>query len=95
MVQRQAELLSHPLGDQRAVTRLGIALDYPPVDDAHDLVSHPHTASGGRVIASVAGRRVTATSKRGEITVPLGKASTLTVLAAFDRYGNRAAQGGT
>jgi hypothetical protein len=75
--------------------RARIALDYPPVDDAHDLVSHPHTASGGRVVASVAGRRVTAKAKRGEITVPLGKASTLTVLAAFDRYGNRAAQGGT
>jgi hypothetical protein len=67
-----------------------IALDYPPVDDADDLVSHPQSASGGRVVADVARKRVVATARRGQITVPLGRAKTLTVLAANDRYGNRA-----
>jgi hypothetical protein len=76
-----------------AKRRARIAIDYPPVDDANDLVSHPKSASGGRVIAVVARRRVTATARRGAITVPLGRAKTLTVLAAFDRYGNRAGRG--
>jgi neutral ceramidase len=73
--------------------RARIAIDYPPVDDANDLVSHPKSASGGRVIADVARKRVTATARRGQITVPLGRAKTLTVLAAYDRYGNRAGRG--
>ncbi|HEX4734599.1 MAG TPA: neutral/alkaline non-lysosomal ceramidase N-terminal domain-containing protein [Thermoleophilaceae bacterium] len=76
-----------------AKRRVRIALDYPPVDDANDLVSHPKSASGGRVIADVARRRVTARARRGEITVPLGRAKTLTVLAAYDRFGNRAGRG--
>ena len=67
-----------------------VAIDYPAVDDANDLVSHPQSASGGRVTALVAGKRVKASSKRGYVTVPLGKAATLQVLAAADRYGNRA-----
>jgi neutral ceramidase len=75
--------------------RARIAIDYPPVDDASDLVSHPKSASGGRVIADVARRRLVATARRGQITVPLGRAKTLTVLAAYDRYGNRAGRGGT
>jgi neutral ceramidase len=69
--------------------RARIALEYPPVDDADDLVSHPRTASGGRVIADVAGHRVTAAARRGYVTVPLGRARTLTVLSAADRWGNR------
>lgn len=66
-----------------------MALDYPPLDDETDLVSHPDSASGGSVTAIVAGRRVTARAKRGYVAVPLGSASTLTVVAGADRYGNR------
>jgi hypothetical protein len=66
-----------------------VALDYPPLDDANDLVTHPHSASGGQVTAIVAGRRVTARSRRGFIAVPLRAATTLTIVAAADRYGNR------
>jgi neutral ceramidase len=73
--------------------RARIALDYPPVDDANDLVSHPKSASGGRVVADVARHRVVARARRGQITVPLGRAKTLTVLSATDRWGNRAGRG--
>jgi neutral ceramidase len=73
--------------------RARLRLDYPPVDDADDLVSHPASASGGRVVASVAGRRVIATARRGDVTVPLGRANTLTVLSAADRWGNIAGRG--
>jgi hypothetical protein len=73
------------IADQRA----RVVLDYPPLDDAADLVSHPHSASGGRVVASVAGRRVVATARGGNVSVPLGRATTLTVLSATDRWGNR------
>jgi hypothetical protein len=73
--------------------RARVALDYPPLDDMADLVSHPRSASGGRVVADVAGRRVTATARRGNISVPLGKATTLTVLSATDRFGNRIGSG--
>jgi neutral ceramidase len=66
-----------------------VALDYPPLDDSSDLVSHPHSASGGRVTALVAGRRVSAQARRGYVAVPLGRATTLQVLAGADRYGNR------
>jgi hypothetical protein len=69
--------------------RAEIALDYPQLDDAADLVSHPQSASGGRVVARVAGRRVVATARRGNVKVPLGRATTLTVLTATDRWGNR------
>jgi hypothetical protein len=54
-----------------------------------DLVSHPHSASGGRVVAGVARHRVVAPARRGEVTVPLGRATTLTILSATDRWGNR------
>lgn len=74
------------LGRRRAL----IALDYPPLDDAADLVSHPRSASGGAVTAIVAGRRVRASSRRGPVAVPLGRASTLRIVSASDRYGNRA-----
>ena len=70
-----------------------VALDYPPLDDAADLVSRPLTASGGRVVAEVAevaGRRVTARARSGYVRVPLGRAATLRILAASDRFGNRA-----
>jgi hypothetical protein len=67
-----------------------VALDYPPLDDAADLVSRPLTASGGRVVAEVAGRRVVARARRGNIRVPLRGADTLRILAATDRFGNRA-----
>jgi neutral ceramidase len=73
--------------------RAGVALDYPPLDDAADLVSHPHSASGGRVVADVARHRVVATAMRGDIPVPLGRATTLTVLSASDRWGNRITRG--
>jgi len=73
--------------------RARIALDYPPVDDANDLVSHPKSASGGRVVADIACHRVVARARRGQITVPLGRAKTLTVLSATDRWGNRAGRG--
>jgi neutral ceramidase len=73
--------------------RARVALDYPPLDDAADLVSHPQSASGGRVGADVAGRRVVATARRGDVTVPLGRAMTLTVLSATDRWGNRIGRG--
>ena len=66
--------------------RARVALDYAPVDDDADLVSHPHSASGGRVVADVARRR-------GEVTVPLGRATTLTILSATDRWGNRISRG--
>jgi hypothetical protein len=66
-----------------------VALDYPALDDEADLVSHAASASGGTVTAIVAGRRVTASAKRGYVAVPLGSASTLTVVAGADRYGNR------
>jgi hypothetical protein len=52
-------------------------------------VSHPASASGGTVTAIVASGRVTASAKRGYVAVPLGSASTLTVVAGADRYGNR------
>jgi neutral ceramidase len=67
-----------------------VALDYPAVDDSNDLVSHPQSASGGRVTALVGGRRVTARSKHGLVAVPLGRATGLQIVAATDRYGNRA-----
>jgi hypothetical protein len=73
--------------------RARVVLDYPPVNDAADLVSHPHSASGGRVVADVARRRVVATARRGPITVPLGRATTLTVLSATDRWGNSIGRG--
>jgi neutral ceramidase len=76
-----------------AKRRAKIALDYPAVDDMNDLVSHPASASGGRVVADVAKHRVVAKAKRGTISVPLGRAKTLTVLAAYDRWGNRAGRG--
>jgi hypothetical protein len=68
-----------------------VALDYPRLDDAADLVSHPHSARGGRVVAVVAGRRVRARSRRGPIAVPLRGASSLEVIAGADRFGNRVA----
>ncbi|HKP90618.1 MAG TPA: neutral/alkaline non-lysosomal ceramidase N-terminal domain-containing protein [Thermoleophilaceae bacterium] len=67
-----------------------VALDYPRLDDAADLVSHPRSASGGRVIAIVAGRRVTAHARRGRVRVPLGSATRLRIVGGADRYGNRA-----
>lgn len=70
-----------------------VALDYPPLEDASDLVSHPASASGGRVVADVAKHRVTAVARRGDITVPLGRATTLTILSATDRWGNRIGRG--
>ncbi|HEX6712623.1 MAG TPA: neutral/alkaline non-lysosomal ceramidase N-terminal domain-containing protein, partial [Thermoleophilaceae bacterium] len=70
-----------------------VALDYPAVDDAADLVSHPHSASGGRVVADVRRHRVVATARRGNVTVPLGRATTLTILSATDRWGNRIGRG--
>jgi neutral ceramidase len=73
--------------------RAQIALDYPALDDAADLVSHPRSASGGRVVADVAGHRVVATALGGSVTVPLGRATTLTVLSATDRWGNRIDRG--
>lgn len=66
-----------------------VALDYPPLDDSSDLVSHSHFASGGRVTALVAGRRVRAQARRGYVAVPLGRANTVQILAGADRYGNR------
>jgi hypothetical protein len=73
--------------------RADVALDYPALDDMADLVTHPHFASGGRVVADVARRRVIATARRGNVSVPLGKAKTLTVLSATDRWGNRVGSG--
>jgi neutral ceramidase len=73
--------------------RARVALDYPAVDDAHDLMSHPASASGGRVVADVAKHRVVAIARRGEIEVPLGRANTLTILSATDRWGNRIGRG--
>jgi neutral ceramidase len=69
-----------------------VALDYPRLDDAADLVSHPRSASGGWVAAIVAGRRVTAHARRGHVAVPLGKATSLRVVGGADRYGNRVAK---
>jgi neutral ceramidase len=65
-----------------------VALDYPVLDDADDLVSRPASASGGRVTALVAGKRVVAEARRGNVSVPLGSAATLQVLSGADRYGN-------
>jgi hypothetical protein len=73
--------------------RARVALDYPPVDDANDLFSHPKSASGGRVVADVAKHRVVATARRGDIVVPLRRAKTLTILSATDRWGNRIGRG--
>jgi neutral ceramidase len=68
--------------------RAVVALDYPRLNDMIDLVSRRRAASGGRVTAIVAGRRVTARSRRGRVTVPLGDAKTLRVVGGTDRYGN-------
>jgi neutral ceramidase len=68
-----------------------VALDYARLHDAVDLVSHPRSASGGRVTAIVAGRRVTAHARRGRVRVPLGRATTLRIVGGADRYGNRVA----
>jgi neutral ceramidase len=73
--------------------RARVALGYPPVDDANDLTSHPASASGGRVVADVAKHRVVGVARRGDITVPLGRATTLTILSATDRWGNRIGRG--
>ncbi|MBA2349787.1 MAG: neutral/alkaline non-lysosomal ceramidase N-terminal domain-containing protein [Solirubrobacterales bacterium] len=67
-----------------------IALDYPPVDDATDLVSHAAVASGGRLRALVGGRVVRVVGKRGLLTLPLRGRRTFRILEARDRFGNRA-----
>jgi hypothetical protein len=41
----------------------------------------------------VARHRVVATARRGSVTVPLGRATTLTILSAADRWGNRIDRG--
>jgi neutral ceramidase len=87
-VARSTKLTARIVGVARHRAR--VALDYPPLDGATDLVSHPHSASGGQVTAVVSGRRVSARSRHGFVTVPLGAATTLTIVAAADRYGNRA-----
>lgn len=72
--------------------RVLVALDYPPLDDAADLVSHPRSASGGHVVATVAGRRVVVRARRGLLAIPLrgAPASALRIAAgaAGDRFGN-------
>ena len=70
-----------------------IALDYPPPDDAADLVSHPRSAGGGRLVASAGGRRVRIVRRSGTtFAVPLPPgARELRVPAGggHDRHGNR------
>lgn len=69
-----------------------VALDYPPLDDMADLVSHPRSVSGGYAAASVAGRPVTVRGRRGLLAIPLGGASAsalrIAAGAAGDRFGN-------
>jgi neutral ceramidase len=69
--------------------RAFVALDYPKLEDMVDLVTHFHMASGGRVTAIVAGRRVHAHARRGFVVVPLGNAKSLKIVAGRDRLGNR------
>jgi PAS domain-containing protein len=73
--------------------KLTLALDYPPVDDTHDLTSHSASASSGRVQVR-AGRRIwTVRGRGGRFVVKLRfrDARTVTVGAglARDRYANR------
>ena len=72
--------------------RAVVALDYPRLKDMADLVTRRRSASGGRVTAIVGGRRVTARSRRGHVTVPLGDATSLRVVGGADRYGNTLAK---
>jgi neutral ceramidase len=65
-----------------------IALDYPPLDDAVDLVSDPPAASGGRLVVLRGGRRLTVRARAGYLDVPLAGASRLRILSGTDRFGN-------
>ena len=70
--------------------RAVVTLDYPPLDDANDLVSHPRSASGGTVLAKVGGRTVTVKARRGPVAIPLDGGHSFRVISARDRWGNRA-----
>jgi neutral ceramidase len=73
--------------------RATLALDYPPVDDSHDLTSHARSASRGRLRVS-AGRRFWTVRARGDsfvVRLRSGDARRLRVAPAAgrDRWGNR------
>jgi hypothetical protein len=78
-------LTVHPLGGGR------FTLDYPRVDAMADLTARPAHANGGSARASVSGRRVTTSKRRGTVfKLPAG--ARIAGGAARDRYGNRNAQ---
>ncbi len=70
--------------------RAVIALDYPPLEDATDLLSHAAVASGGLLRARVGGRVVRVKAKRGLLRLPLHGRRSFRILEARDRYVNRA-----
>jgi hypothetical protein len=68
-----------------------LALDYPPVDDAHDLTSHAASASSGRIRVTGSRRMWTVRGRGGRFVVrlPGGGRVRIAAGAARDRSGNR------